>query len=174
VADVVPPAFTTRYDAAVARLASGDASGAGAEFRALAAAYPGYAGPLLNLALIESRAGRDAEALALLADAADTCARCGPVWNEIGVIHRRAGRLNEAEAAYQRAIELEPGYALAYYNLAVLYDLYLQRPELALANYRRYLAGEPASTMTASVNEWVTDLERRVAIATAARTKEGT
>jgi tetratricopeptide (TPR) repeat protein len=174
VADVVPPAFTARYDAAVARVAAGDDAGAAAEFRALVAAYPAYAGPPLNLALIEARAGRDAAALAWLGGAARTCSRCGAVWTEAGVIHRKAGRLKDAEAAYQRAIALEAGYGLAYYNLAVLYDLYLQRPELALETYRRYQASSPEAPLNASVSQWVTDLERRVASAAAARTKEGT
>lgn len=169
VADVVPPAFTTRYDAAVARVAAGDDAGAAAEFRALAAAYPAYAGPALNLALIELRAGRDATALAWLGGAARTCSRCGAVWTEAGVIHRRAGRLQDAESAYQRAIAREPGYGLAYYNLAVLYDLYLQRPELALDTYRRFQAATPEAALNAAVSQWVTDLERRVASAAATR-----
>jgi tetratricopeptide (TPR) repeat protein len=171
----LPPALTVRYEAAVQRLAGGDADAAAAEFRALDAEYPGHAGPLLNLALIESRAGRDAEAMVLLEAAAAVCAQCGAIWNERGVLDRRAGRFNEAEAAYRRAIEAEPGYALAYYNLAVLYDLYLQRPDLALDNYRRYLAGSPEPALTASVTRWVTDLERRAAVAaTVAQGKEGT
>lgn len=174
VADVVPPAFTTRYDAAIARVAAGDDAAAAAEFRALVRAYPAYAGPALNLALIEARAGRDATALAWLGGAAKACSRCGAVWTEAGVIHRKAGRLKDAEAAYQRSIELEAGYGLAYYNLAVLYDLYLQRPELALETYRRYQAASPEAPLNASVSQWVTDLERRVASAAAARTKEGT
>jgi tetratricopeptide (TPR) repeat protein len=173
VADVVPPAFTARYDEALARVAAGDDAGAAAAFRALVAAYPEYAGPSLNLALIEARAGRDAAALAWLGGAAKTCSRCGAVWTEAGVIHRKAGRLKDAERAYQRAIELEAGYGLAYYNLAVLYDLYLQRPELALETYRRYQASSPDASLNASVSRWVTDLERRVANTTVARTEDG-
>ena len=61
------------------------------------------------------------------------CTSCAPVWNGLGVLHRQQGQFSEAEQAYLQAIELDPGYALAYYNLAVLYDLYMQRPELALA-----------------------------------------
>jgi tetratricopeptide (TPR) repeat protein len=173
--DALPPALTARYDAAVARFTAGESAAAAEEFRALAAAYPGHAGPLLNLALIESRAGRDAEAMALLEAAAAVCTQCGAIWNERGVLDRRAGRFTAAETAYRRAIEVEPGYALAYYNLAVLYELYLQRPDLALDNYRRYLEATPEPARMASVNQWVTDLERRAAVAaTAARGKEGT
>ena len=69
--------------------------------------------------------------------------------------------LQEAERAYLKAIELEPGYALAYYNLAVLYDLYVQQPELALQNYQQYLA-LGADDSQAEVERWIADLRRRV------------
>ena len=49
------------------------------------------------------------------------CSRCGPAWNELGVLHSRHGRFGEAEAAYERAIATEPGFAAAYYNLAILF-----------------------------------------------------
>ena len=165
-----PAALTTRFDAAVAQLAAGDEADAAARFRALATEYPGYAGPLLNLAIIHSRRGEEGAALAYLAAAARSCERCGAVWNELGLIRRREGRFGDAELAYRRAIESEPGFGLAYYNLAVLYDLYLQRPDLALELYRQYLDGTPDAALSAAVSRWVTDLERRVqAPATAAK-----
>jgi Flp pilus assembly protein TadD len=159
----LPPAeVTTRFDAAVARYAAGDEAAAEAGFRTLAAEHPEYAGPLLNLALIHARRGEEPEALAYLGAAADRCAQCGAVWNELGILRRREGRFADAERAYRRAIEAEPGFGLAYYNLAVLYDLYLQRPELALELYRQYLDGTPDPALSANVARWVTDLERRV------------
>lgn len=161
--DAPPPAaLTSRFDAAVARFAAGDEAAAATEFRALAAEYPGYAGPLLNLAIVHARRGEEAVALAYLGAAAGTCGSCGAVYNELGLIRRREGRFNDAEQAYRRAIEVEPDFGLAYYNLAVLYDLYLQRPDLALDLYRQYLGGAPDPALSATVARWVTDLERRV------------
>lgn len=172
-ADAPPAALTERFAVAVDQLAAGDEATAAGAFRTLAAEYPAYAGPIVNLALIHARRGDDARALAYLGAAATRCERCGVVWNELGVIRRREGRFGEAELAYRRAIELEPGYGLAVYNLAVLYDLYLQRPELALDLYRQYLDGTPDPALSAAVSRWVTDLERRVqAPATAARATE--
>ncbi|HSR41111.1 MAG TPA: tetratricopeptide repeat protein, partial [Longimicrobiales bacterium] len=40
---------------------------------------------------------------------------------ELGLYHLEGGRTREAEAAYRRAIELEPAFAPAYVNLADLY-----------------------------------------------------
>ena len=159
----LPPAeVTSRFDAAVARYAAGDEAAAEAAFRSLASEHPEYAGPLLNLALIHARRGEEPEALAYLGAAATRCAQCGAVWNELGILRRREGRFTDAERAYRRSIEAEPGFGLAYYNLAVLYDLYLQRPELALELYRQYLDDTPDPALSANVTRWVTDLERRV------------
>ena len=66
----------------------------------------------------------------------------------------------EAEAAYLKAVTAEPQYALAHYNLGVLYELYLQRLDDALRHFERYQAlyGEDPQ-----VEKWITDLKRRVA-----------
>ena len=69
---------------------------------------------------------------------------------------------------------LQPDHAPAYYNLAVLYELYIPRPELALANYERYLQMGGAAGANGDVEKWVADLRRRVGgTAKTART-EGT
>jgi Flp pilus assembly protein TadD len=157
-----PAALVARFDEAVLRLGTGDEAFARSEFESLAREYPDFAGSALNLALLHGRQGHEGPALAWLAIAAERCERCGAVWNELGVIRRREGRFADAEQAYRRAIELEPSFGLAYYNLAVLYDLYLQRPQLALDLYRQYLDGTPDPELSAAVTRWVSDLERRV------------
>ncbi len=62
-----------------------------------------------------------------------------------GIAHRRAGRFAEARAAYGAALSLDPLFAPAHLDLAVLLDLYLGEPVEALAHYQRYLelAAEP-------------------------------
>ena len=123
--------------------------------------HPELAGPLVSLAMVRARAGDDAAARALFERASTVCNRCGPVWNELGVLHRQQGRFADAEQAYQRAIELEPGYALPYYNLAMLYELYIPRPDLALQSYEQYLQLGGASDEGQQVEKWVADLRRR-------------
>ena len=39
------------------------------------------------------------------------------VWNNLGYAYQQAGRIHDAEAAYLRALEIDPGYALALGNL---------------------------------------------------------
>lgn len=167
------PALVARHDEAVARLEAGDDAGARVLLLDLVREHPDLGGPLLNLAMVETRAGREEMALAWLAQAAAHCGRCGAVWNELGMIRRRQGRFEDAEAAYQEALRTEPGFALARYNLAVLYDLYLQRPGLALALYEQYLDGQADPDSAAEVQKWVADLRRRTGVPGAAARAEG-
>ena len=50
-----------------------------------------------------------------------TSARKSPgkarAWNNLGYAYQRAGRFRDAEAAYLRALAIDPGYALARGNL---------------------------------------------------------
>jgi tetratricopeptide (TPR) repeat protein len=167
------PALVARHDQAVARLQAGDDAGARVLLLELVRAQPDLGGPLLNLAMVEARAGHEEAALAWLARAARACERCGAVWNELGMIRRRQGRFEEAEAAYQEALRREPGFALARYNLAVLYDLYLQRPGLALAYYEQYLDGQADPDTAVEVQKWVADLRRRTGVPGTAARAEG-
>ena len=66
----------------------------------------------------------------------------------------------DADAAYQRAVQIDPQYAIAWLNLGVLCDLYLQQPERALEAYERYLS--LAQPPDAKVNSWVTELKKRL------------
>ncbi len=56
------------------------------------------------------------------------------------IVQRKQGKFGEASDAYTRAVQIDPNYALAWLNLGVLCDLYLQEPQRALEAYERYLA----------------------------------
>jgi cellulose synthase operon protein C len=62
----------------------------------------------------------DAEALALYGELLEQESSSPKLWNELGVAHHQAGELMEAEEAYRRSLEIDPGYALAWNNLAVV------------------------------------------------------
>jgi Flp pilus assembly protein TadD len=167
------PELQARYASLLSRLQAGD-PGAATELAAFSTENPELAGPLLNLGLARARAGDEAGARALFERASAVCSHCGPVWNELGVLDRQQGRFAEAEKAYRRAIELEPAYAPAYYNLAVLYELYILRPDLALENYERYLQTGGTDAAGQDVEKWAGDLRRRVGATTASMHAEGT
>jgi lipoprotein NlpI len=81
--------------------------------------------------------------------------------NQLGVMARREGRFEDAEALYLRCLTAQPMYAQARLNLAILYELYLGRLGEALTAYHAYeqTLDEPDTR----VRGWVMDLERRVA-----------
>lgn len=156
------PALVAGFEQALTEIDGGDEAGAELRLEDLAAGHPDYAGPLVNLALISARRDELAPALVLLARALQVCTQCAPAWNELGVLQRRAGAFAEAEHAYRQALLADDGFASAHFNLGVLYELYLQRPELALEHYARFreLAGDDPAV--AEVDKWMADLRRRV------------
>lgn len=121
---------------------------------------PELAGPWINLARVFVAQDREDDAVAaldqaVLANPGNCAAR-----TELGVLLRRRGEFEAAEAHYLACLERQPGYEAAYLNLGILYDLYLGRLADALAAYRQYqsLAIEPDR----QVDVWVVDLQRRL------------
>jgi Flp pilus assembly protein TadD len=159
VEEPLPPEAVQRFDQAVARM-NGDAANAERELRSLADAYPTYSGPLLNLAILQVKAGRFADAEQSLRAAVDRNGNNAQAFNQLGIVYRKLGRFKEADVAYQRAVELDPNYAIAFLNLGVLCDLYLRQPQRALEAYERYLA--LAGAPDEKVNGWVTELKKRL------------
>lgn len=83
-----------------------------------------------------------------------------PGWNRLGIAYRRTGRFAEAQLAYERAIALDPAFVDPERNLAILLDLYLDRPEAALAHYERCeLLGGGAD---GDVSGWLAELRSRL------------
>lgn len=75
-----------------------------------------------RLALQESRF-RDAAAILLDATADEGALRAqdAPAFEGLGRAYVRLGRLDLAEAAYRRAVELDPDYAIGHFNLAATF-----------------------------------------------------
>jgi tetratricopeptide (TPR) repeat protein len=155
----IPPEAQQQFDSAVAAMSSGNLAGAEQAFRSLSDTYPAYSGPLLNLAILQAKGGRLADAEKTLTAAIERNDSAA-AFNQLGIVYRRLGRFKEADEAYERAIQVDPGYALAHLNLGVLCDLYLQQPQRALEAYERYLA--LAATPDAKVAGWVTELKTRL------------
>ena len=151
-------------------LSGGNSAGAESAFQSLASAYPSYAAPLVNLAILQVKSGRLADAEKTLKDATARNAGSAPAFNQLGIVYRRLGRFQEADDAYQRALALDANYASAWLNLGVLCDLYLQQPQRALEAYEHYLS--LASAPDAKVSGWVTELKARLNSGRSARAAE--
>lgn len=155
----VPAEAQQSFDEALSLIGAGQLDQAEQRLQALNAAYPQYAGPLLNLGILRVKAKRYADAEAFFKSALERDARSTVAYNYLGIVYRNLGRFKDAEAAYQQALTIDDNYALAHLNLGVLCDLYLQQPERALAEFQRYL--ELSATPEPKVAAWVKELQRR-------------
>ena len=156
----VSPQAQTLFEQAVAVMAAGDYLEAQFRFEEFVLQYPDYPAAYTNLAIIHAVNGEDAAAEGRITDALLIDPRHTPTLNQLGMLLRRQGKFSEAEAAYLRAIEADPDYALAHYNLGVLYELYLQRLDDALLHFEKY---QSLNGGDKQVERWIADLKRRVA-----------
>jgi Flp pilus assembly protein TadD len=155
----VSAATQRAFDEARRALRAGRTDDAERAFRALTQSNPELAGPHANLGVIYREAGKLDQSIAELERASKVSPRQPVVWNQLGISYRHAGQFAKARQAYERAIELDSGYAAAVLNLAILHDLYLADGPKALDLYQRYAALAP--TESAAVNKWIADLRNR-------------
>jgi tetratricopeptide (TPR) repeat protein len=159
----LPPEAVQQFDKAVVHMSAGDSAAAEQGFKSLASAYPTFAGPWINLGILQAKAGHLDEAEKSLKSAIERNANSATAYNQLGIVYRKLGRFKEADDAYQHAIEADPNYANAYLNLGVLCDLYLQQPQRALEAYEHYLS--LAATPDKKVSTWVSELKKRAGVA---------
>ncbi len=155
----IPPQAQTLFEQAAAVLAAGDYLEAEFRFQEFVLQYPDFPGAHANLAIIHAANDNDKAAEDSITDALLLDPEYAPALNQLGMLLRRQGKFEDAEAAYLRAIENQPDYALAHYNLGVLNELYLQRLAPALDHFEKYraLIGEDKQ-----VEKWIVDLKRRL------------
>jgi tetratricopeptide (TPR) repeat protein len=186
-----PPKIKRKYAAALVTMESGDDVAAAAEFEQFIEAYPHYPGAFVNLAIIYERLGRTDDAYAMLDQAMAIIPEYVYALNQQGMMKRRQGDFPGARDAWIRATEADPEYLNAWYNLGVLYDIYMQDLPAALAAYERYqqlyvnsnsedgvyqsgkYVPPPKIDPDPEVARWIADLGRRIGrSARAAQTRE--
>jgi tetratricopeptide (TPR) repeat protein len=103
----------------------------------------------LQLGTVRFYQQRYAEALEAYQEAGDTFSRLNEpgsvavAWHQIGIVHQEAGQPEAAEEAYNQSLAIkvrlgdQAGQASTLVQLGILYDDVLQRPEEAVAFYRR-------------------------------------
>lgn len=122
--------------------------------------HPELSGPWLNLALNYSAQQQPEKAEVAFAQAIASNPKNIYAYNRFAIFQRQAGKFNEAETLYKQALQHWPDYPDGHLNLAVLYELYMGKLELALQHYQTYqsLQGEPER----QVAGWIIDLHRRI------------
>lgn len=126
----------------------------------LAAQRPDLPGPRVNLAIVLRASGDESGALALLESLVEHHPDFAPAHHQLALMLREDGRFNAADEAYGQALAADPDYALAHFNRAVLNDLYLARPAVALMHFQRYR--DITNGEGADVSRWIVELQRRV------------
>jgi len=123
----------------------------------LADKHPELAGPWANLALIDIKNNDYAKAREHLDKALARDANMAQAYNLLGYVDKKQGKISQAMDDYTKAIAKKPDYALAHFNLALLYDIYLQDIPNAVRHYKRYL--ELTGNQDKKTVEWVKELE---------------
>jgi tetratricopeptide (TPR) repeat protein len=101
---------------------------------------PGLAGAYTNMALIHSKNSEYDQSLTLINKAIQLNPKQSQAYNLRAQIMLKNGKIHKAKDDYIKAVELNPKYINAQYNLALLYDIYLQEIELAIKHYNIYMS----------------------------------
>jgi Flp pilus assembly protein TadD len=148
-----------QYAQALQSIRKGELDKALIMLQSLNAQYPQLSGPLVNQGLVYWKQENYDDAQAVLEQALTVNASNPYAHNLLGLVLREQGKFADARQHYEAALQLDPQYARAPFNLGVLAELYLQDLPLALNHFRAYqsLQKEPDQT----VSNWVIDLQRR-------------
>lgn len=85
------------------------------------------------------------------------------IYYNLGVGALQKGDFIQAEAAFLRVIELTPLDKDACYNLGVLYEKYLNKPQEAVRFYTRYVnLSDAKDTDVERVKGWIADIKERM------------
>jgi tetratricopeptide (TPR) repeat protein len=128
--------------------------------------YPQFAAPIVNVAILERKAGQLEQSEQDLKSAVARENASAVAWTELGVTQRMRGEFKEAAQSYEQAIAADPHCAPAWRNLGVLSDLYLGDPARALRAFEEYrqITGEDKP-----VSGWIAELRQRLGLAPAKR-----
>ena len=171
-----PPWITKKFEDAIAKMEDGDRAEAIAAFEQFIADHPEYPGAYVNLAILYAEENRNSEAMAQLEMALVLDDDYVYALNQKGLLQRKQGDFEGARESWLACTRSTPDYANAWYNLGVLYDLYLQDLPAALEAYTRYqqivLSSSEDAEEDAKVAKWIKDLERRLGQALQASQRE--
>lgn len=110
---------------------------------------PSFSGSWVNLGLIKLVQKDPQSAKRFVERAIELSPQLPQAMNLLGLIATHDRDIKQAEKYYLKALKLNDKYANAHYNLALLYEVYLQDIGNAVKHYQAYLAnndGEDATT----------------------------
>lgn len=151
----------TIYKAAIIALNNDELDKAQSLFLQMSERQPDIAGTWANLALISVKKGELEQATAFVETALEKNPNMPQALNLSGYLAQNRGEINQAESYYLQALTHKDDYALAHYNLALLYDVYFQDIANAIEHYQFYLVhSEQADEAT---QNWLEGLKATMA-----------
>lgn len=136
------------YDQALAHMAEAKPKPAEKQLAQLLQNRPNVAELWLNLALSQYQQEAYEQTAKTLQALQGRFGSIAQASNLAGLVAVKNGEFAQAEAHYEKALELNPAYDNALYNMALLQDVYLQNVAAAVEFYDRYLALRPDDTDT--------------------------
>lgn len=127
-------------------------------FRQFNSDRPELAGPYANLAIIALKQNQTDKALELVKTSLTKNNKLPQALNLLAYIEQKKGEIQSAEKHYKEAIKYKDNYALAHYNLALLYDIYLQDIDKAIPQYERYM--KLINNKDKITADWIEQLKR--------------
>lgn len=152
---------TELYRKAITALNNSQLDSAETELKRLIKTRSEFAGPWINLALIDIKKNDLEGAQKNLNKALERNPKMAQVYNVRGFLELSRGNIAKAVDDYRQAIALKEDYALAHYNYALIHDIYFQDMKIAVRHYKRYL--ELTQNQDKKTADWVLELERNLA-----------
>ncbi len=121
---------------------------------------PKLSGVHLNLGIVYRNKGNTEKAAEEFNRAINANMKNVDAYNQLAVLKREAGDFAAAESLYQKALGVWSFYPEGHKNIAILYDLYLGKPEQALPHYQAYQ--QLLSAPDKQVDSWIADVQRRL------------
>lgn len=127
---------------------------------AITASAPGLPGAWLNLGITRIKTGDATGAELAFRKTLELDSSQTAAYNELGILLRRSGRLEEAATTYTAGLQINPNAEDIHWNLGILYDRFLPNPAQALYHYERYrdLTGSDDGQLQA----WIDTLREQV------------
>ncbi len=129
-----------------------------AAFKSLSQNFPKYSGPYTNLGILYLQQKQWDQALQAYGQATAAKPKNAAAYIGMGIAYRHKVDYVRAEQAYKKALVIGTNNADAHYDLAVLYDVYLHRPNAALKQYQAYRDSGHDDLIVAA---WIKALEQQ-------------
>jgi tetratricopeptide (TPR) repeat protein len=130
-------------------------------FLTMSERQPNIAGSWANLALISIKKSDLPQAEEYVKMALDKNPNMPQALNLSGYLAQKKGEINKAKSYYLTAISHKSDYALAHYNVALLFDIYLQDIAKAIEHYQLYLTH--SEQKDENTKNWVKGLKATMA-----------